>query len=326
MNSPAFNYLRQHIILLASIISVFLVFFSSCDKSEERIRIGYLPSLAASQMYVGIAEGYFEEAGIETEITEIYSGPELINALQSNSIDIAFGITPPLISARSTGINVKSIIGATYDSKEISEHRLMLPPDSEITKGEDLRGKTIAVVAEGTSDYFGLLQYLSAYNISESEVEIIQTPHPEMIFAISSNSVDAAAGIEPFITTGELSGQTRTFEYYYPEFQTEVGTYLAMNEFIQNNPELVKKFQGVIIKATEFINNNEEEFRGLLPKLENYGVKFKISESVADSVTIMGFKEHITSEGLSRIQEQLLAGGYLTQEIDLSACILPYNE
>ena len=298
-----------------------IILLSSCQKERpDVIKVGYLPSLAASQLYVGIANGYFSEENIMIEIQEIYSGPDIINALQSKSVDIAFGITPPLITARNKGIKVKSISGATYDSGEIREHRLMLQKDSKIRKPTDLIGKKIAVVAEGTSDYFGLLEYLDGNGVDKDDVEIIKTPHPEMIISIKGKFVDAAAGIEPFITMGMINKDVKVFDYYYPNEKIEVGTYLAHDDFIKTNRAIVKRFNAAIKKSTDFIKN-EKKFRELLPTLESYGIKFKLSKDVESSVRIMGFDYHVTEDGLNRIKKQLLKYGYIDKNIDVKECI-----
>ena len=317
--------MRRFIDLKFCIIAVLTVatafIFSSCNqKSQETIRIGYLPSLAASPMYAAIAEGYFEEEGLSVVIYEVYSGPELINALQGKGVDFAFGIVPPLIMARSKDIKIQSVCGATIDGKNIKEHRIMLHPDSDIKQGSDLKGKKIAVVAEGTSDYFGLVQYLEKQGLTINDVDIIKTPHPDMIFAIASKSVDAACGIEPFITIGELQGKVKVFDFYYPDESTEIGTYLANEEFIRNNPKIVERFTEAIEKGIAF-SNDHEKLRKLLPTLETYNIKFKISPEAANKVSIMGFNNSLTEEGVKRIMDQLIKFGDLKQAIDVSNCI-----
>ena len=268
------------------------------------VKVGYLPSLAASQMYIGIAKGYFEEEGLELEIQEILSGPEIISTLQSKSVDVAFGIVPSLVIARSNGASIKSIAGGTVDNGSVREHRLMLPIDSPIENGMDLKGKKIALVAEGTSDYFGLVQYLNKHGLTTDDVELIKTPHPNMIVAVASKSVDVAAGIEPFITLGEVEGKTKVFDYYYPDTPTEIGTYLSHEDYIAQNPQVVSAFSRAINKATVFIQN-EDSLRAMLPVLEEYGIKFKISEEVANRVIIMKFQPSLTPRGVQNIIDQL---------------------
>lgn len=316
------NLVKLRFFVTITIISVIVVslFYSCNSKTEETITIGYLPSLAASPMYAAIAEGYFKEEGLQVNIQEVYSGPELINALQGKGVDIAFGIVPPLIMARSKDIKIQSICGASIDGANIQEHRIMLHPDSEIKTANDLKGKKIAIVAEGTSDYFGLVQYLEKNGLTINDVEIIKTPHPDMIFAIASKSVDAACGIEPFITIGEIQGKVKVFDFYYPDEPTEIGTYLASEDFIENNKEIISRFNEAIEKGIDYANDHNK-LRTLLPTLEGHNIKFKISPEAANKVTIMGFNYSLTEIGVKNIMDQLIKFGDLNQPINVEDCI-----
>lgn len=293
--------------------------------ARQTVRVGYLPSLAASPFYAAVANGYFDEEGLDVKFQEIFSGPELVNALQGKAIDVAFSIVPPMILARSKGLPITSIVGATIDSKDVREHRIMLQVGSPIKTAADLKGKKIAVVAQGTSDHFGLLQYLDKNGLKESDVEIIKTPHPEMIFAIASRAVDAACGIEPFITIGKLQGKVEVFDYYYPDEPTEIGTYLVHEDYLTANPDASARFAHAIRKGNAFCQD-QAQLRRLLPTLEQYGIKFKMAEEAANAVTIMEFRDSLTEEGVTRVMNDLIAHGVLKEPIGVNACIQRTSE
>ncbi len=313
--------LKFGLLFLVIIAAVIFFVLPENEKSiQNTVRVGYLPSLAASPLYAGIVNGYFKDENLDVKISEVYSGPELVNALQGKGIDIAFGIVPPLIMARSKGIKIQSIYGATVDGAHVKEHRILLHPDSKIQKGSDLKGKKIAVVAEGTSDYFGLVQYLNKYDLTIDDVDIIKTPHPEMIFAIASKSVDAACSIEPFISIGEIQKKVKVFDFYYPDNPTEIGTYLANESYINNNPEIIRNFSRALNKGIAF-SNDHRKLRELLPNLEAHGIKFKLSPEVAEKVTIMEFRNSLSSDGIQDIMNQLINFGDLDSPIDAESCI-----
>jgi len=295
-----------------------LVCFLGCNKRDEQVvRIAYTPTLGPSQLYVGIAKGYFEEEGIKLEMSQFHGGaPDIVPAILGKSVDIGFPVVPSLIMARTNGVKIKSIGGCSFDSEHILEHRIMLPIDSEIKTAQDLRGKKIAVLAEGTSDYFSLLNYLKTNGIKKEDVEIVSVPFTEMIFALTSKSVDAAASTEPFITMGALEKKTKTFDYFYPIQDIEIVTAVAHEDFINDNPEIIAKFSRAIDRATNFINNEQEEFRKLLPTLGEYGIKFKISKEVADSFTILGYKSSITPAGVEAVMDMMIENNVLKTKID----------
>lgn len=333
MKRSGIGFTRQ---VSAFVVAIFLLTFAGCDRgvdersqtpkpavasqSKTKVKVGYLPSLAASQLYIGIVKGYFAEEGLDVEILEIYSGPEIVNALQSKSVDVAFGIVPPLVMVRSKGIPIKSIAGATLDGKEIRDHRILLAKDSPISKPEDLRGKKIALVAEPTSDGLGLLDYLEKNGVKRSDVQLIKTPHPEQVFAVVSKAVDAAASIEPFITIGLVDDKVKEFDFYYSDEPTEVGTYLVHEDLIKSKPELVAAFARAIAKATPLCQDHDA-LREILPTLPEKGIKFKVTPDVAQRLHIMGFRESLSEDGIRKVMEQLIHHGFMKEPIDVKSCI-----
>ena len=119
---------------------------------------------------------------------------------------------------------------------------------------------------------------------------------------------------------GAVEKKTRTFDYYYPAQILEVGTFMAHEDYINANPELIAKISRVIDKATKLIQN-EEEFRKLLPTLDQHGIKFKMSKEVADSVRIMGFRNQLTPEGLEAVMDMLIKNNVLKERINVEKCI-----
>lgn len=303
------------IILLIAVI-VWVSISPASQSGLTTIRVGYLPSLAAAQMYVGIDQGYFEQEGLSLEISEIYSAPDVIQALQSRSIDIGFGVVPSVALARANGVLVRCLVGATTDSAASQEHRLIVATDSPIDDVTDLIGKRIALVAEPTSDGIALFAYLSSHGIERSDLTFIKTPHPEMIVAVASGSVDAAASIEPFISEGRLGGHTRELVYYYPDDVTEVGTYIVHDDWLWANADSAEKFSRAILRATDWINSDSQRLRALLPQLGDVGIRFSVSAVAAEELHIPGFLYFPSRKGVEKLVAQLVQYGFLDQPID----------
>jgi len=305
------------------IIIGILICFLGCNKKDEQVvRIAYMPGLMTSQLFIGIARGYFEEEGIKVALSQFNNGPDIITAIRGKSVDIGFGLVPSLIISRTNGLNIKSIGGVTFENVNTRTSSLIVHIDSEIKSVQDLRGKRIAVIAEGTSEYFMLLRYLRINGIKKEDVEIISIPHTEMVFALTSKSVDVAAAPEPFITMGALDKKTKIFDYYYPDDKTiEIITALAHEDFINADPELIAKFSRVIDKTTDFINNNEEEFRKMLPALDQHGIRFKVSKEVADSFTMIGFRNAPTYAGVEAVMDVLIENNVIKEKINIENLI-----
>lgn len=76
------------------------------------VRIGVIPILAAAPVYVAEREGWLKAAGLAPTITTFESGPNMIQALASGTLDVYVAGVAPLGVARSRGIDVK-VVAAT---------------------------------------------------------------------------------------------------------------------------------------------------------------------------------------------------------------------
>ena len=76
------------------------------------VRIGVIPVIGAAPIFVARGEGWLKEAGLEPGFTVFESGPNMIQALASGTIDIYVAGIAPLAVARTKGIDVR-VVAAT---------------------------------------------------------------------------------------------------------------------------------------------------------------------------------------------------------------------
>ncbi|MBA4437566.1 MAG: ABC transporter substrate-binding protein, partial [Nitrosopumilaceae archaeon] len=99
---------------------------------ENKIRIAYFPNIGHAIPIVGMEKGFFaehlgEDVKIETRVFD--SGPQAIESLFANSVDLAYVGPGPAINGflNSNNQNVKILAGAASGGASFIVH-----PDSEI--------------------------------------------------------------------------------------------------------------------------------------------------------------------------------------------------
>ena len=90
---------------------------SYVDSSEEKIRVAFFPSIVHAVPIVGMENEVFKEnldEQIEIDVKIFDSGPQVIESLFSNSIDIAYVGPGPVINGylKSNGDALKILAGA----------------------------------------------------------------------------------------------------------------------------------------------------------------------------------------------------------------------
>ena len=89
------------------------------------VRVGYVPVIGASALFVLEGAGWAKEAGLDIRTTKFDSGPNAIQALASGTLDVlAIGVAPVAV-ARAKGIDVKVVAaGATGGSAFVASPAL----------------------------------------------------------------------------------------------------------------------------------------------------------------------------------------------------------
>lgn len=120
-------------------------------------------------LYLGLEKGWFAAEGLDIEFLPVPGGAvNLVPQLAQGAGDIAFAGGYTVIQARSRGVDVIGIHSASSESLwSLIAHR-----DAGIAGPEDLRGKTIGVVAFSSQTHFMVLGLLQAAGLTEADVNI----------------------------------------------------------------------------------------------------------------------------------------------------------
>ena len=87
------------------------------------VRVGYVPVIGASALFVLEGAGWAKEAGLDIRTTKFDSGPNAIQALASGTLDVlAIGVAPIAV-ARAKGIDVKVVAAGARAARASSRRR-----------------------------------------------------------------------------------------------------------------------------------------------------------------------------------------------------------
>src|SRR5947209_12564558 len=84
------------------------------------LRIGFIPVLGTSQIFVADQLGLLKAAGFTARFTNFESGPVMIQALASGTLDVYVGGVAPLAVARSKGVEVKVVAATAIEEMTVT--------------------------------------------------------------------------------------------------------------------------------------------------------------------------------------------------------------
>ena len=305
------------VIVLGSIVGVVL---NSNEKlSENNLRIAYFPNIGHAVAIVGTEMEFFSEkinpdVKIQSRIFD--SGPQVIESLFANSVDIAYVGPGPAINGflNSENNNIRILSGAASGGASFIVH-----PNSEINSASDFAGKKIAAPQIGNTQDVSLRNYLFENNLKTAEkggsVIVYNIANPDIYTLFVKGDIDGAWVAEPWATILETElGGYRLFveEDLWPNKQFASVLLIANIDYVKKNPEIISNFLVSHHDTVKWINDNPIETRNIF----NSFLKSYLGQSLPDDVVDISLSHiEITSnpipDSVYSFAEQANILGYL---------------
>lgn len=204
-------------------------------------------------------ENQFPNAKVEWK--EFSAGPQMLEALAVGAVDYGYvGNTPPIF-AQAAGKDLNYI---GYEVSADSSLALIVPPQSSISKIEDLKGKRVAL-QKGSNAHEFLSKILAIAGLGWNDIEPIYLPPADARAAFDKKSVDAWAVWDPFLAAAEKQGQAKVITKT-GDFNKTYSFYVANPKFIQAHPEATAGLLKALNDADQWIIKNQELALGVYQK------------------------------------------------------------
>jgi sulfonate transport system substrate-binding protein len=165
---------------------------SSPSASSSSVNLSSVTLNVGDQKGTG-AEAVLSAAGLLNSLpfhvtwSDFTSGPPMLEAMASGSVDIGgVGDAPPVFAA--SGGEAVEIVGARQTNGD--QDALLVPKNSPITSIQQLKGKKIAY-GSGSSANYNLLTVLTKASLTPKDVTLVNLQPALALAAFTSGSVDA---------------------------------------------------------------------------------------------------------------------------------------
>ena len=239
--------------------------FSQVESGQSKtLRIGYFPNINHAQAVIGLGNGDFQRAlGDNVQVTtQIFNaGPSAIEALFANQIDVTYIGPNPAINGyvQSNGEALRVISGAASGGAVF-----VVRNDSGINSPQDLANKKFSSPQLGNTQDVALRNFLLAngYNTKDKggNVEIIPARTADIVSLMTQKDIDGAWVPEPWgaklikETNAKVLVDEREL---WPDDQFVTAHIIARTDYLEENPEIVKKLLEAHIDETNWINDNK---------------------------------------------------------------------
>jgi len=257
--------IKNIILIIVAIIIIggmgIFTFNNFDDNDDGVVTIGYMPTDHHSALLIAEAQGQFEKNGIKTKLIQFNNGGDMMVALTSGDLDIAYvGISPALYSI-SKGVPAKIVSSVQNEGSGI-----VVDSGSNINSIKDLKGKTISTPGESSIQYILLAYALENEGLKIKDVSIVSMKVSSMMDALRTNNIDGMLVYEPYVTMATEEGVGKLIASSKDILPDHPCCVIVANEdFINNHKGDLEKILAIHENATNFINENPDEAAELLP-------------------------------------------------------------
>lgn len=324
---------RTLVSLILFLIVVGLVIFGIFQKKQEENKDGLTKVIVAevahsifyAPQYAAISEGYFEEEGLNIELTLTPGADAVTAAVLSGDAQIGFSGTEATIYVYNGGeknyLQVFAALtkrdGAFLVSREKIDNFTL----------EDLKGKTVLGGRKA-----GMPEMTLEWALRENNIDPVNDLNIDTSVAFAAMEGAFIGGTGDFVTLFEpnaTSVEKQGLGYVVAYVGTYGGAvpytaYNAKSSFIKENPELIKGFSKAIDKGLKFVRDNKPEV------IAESIISFFPDTSLEDLTTMINrykqsdaWRETITinEEEWKHIQDIMMASGELEEYVSFDKLI-----
>jgi len=279
-------------VLLAASLAIGLV--TGTAHAQEVVRLGNLK--LAHFGAVSYMTQLTNKCGIKVEEKLFAKGPDVMQAIVADELDVGATASEAAISARAVGIPIYVVAGFAKGGA-----RLVAATGSGIKTIEDLKGKRVGVTRGGIQEIL-LAAELGKHNMTFSDqpgkdVQITYLNYPDLNQALLGKNLDVIMQTEPQSSQAINNGfGVEVMKPYDTAIGTPVRTLVMTEKFYKEKPALAQKLMNCFVMATKMFIDD--------PKLASKYVRetlFKGQVSEADFDAAIGnapYSYDITPEHL----------------------------
>jgi NitT/TauT family transport system substrate-binding protein len=251
--------LRRNIGMAAAMAGLAAVVLAAPASAETtKVTIGLSGWTGFAPLTLAKEAGIFEKHGLDVTLKKIPQASRHL-ALASGDIQCAATTVETWIVWNANGVPAKQIfqMDKSYGADGIAVR-------SDVNGFADLKGKTVAASAPGTSPYFLLAWMLHKNGMKMSDVRVVNMEPGPAAQAFVADQNDAAMTYEPYLSTVRNApdkGKILATTLDYPAVMDTVGCTPA---FLSENPAAGKALADSYFAALEMIAAEKDKAYGIM--------------------------------------------------------------
>lgn len=254
--------------VLATLACLVLAGPAAAQQAPVPVRIGVIPVLGAAPIFVANGEGWLKEAGLAPAFTVFESGPNMIQALASGTIDVYVAGIAPLAVARTKGIDVRVVAATAVEEMVFVAGPKLAPFFASGTdkaeafrqfRAKEGRPARLATQPPGSVPNTTLQHWLwQVTKTGKADAELVPMGIDATQQAVLAGAVDGASIREPALTIVQARNPGIKLVALGGEmFPDQPGTVVGVfGAFADKNPVAVQGLVAALVRATDLLRTD----------------------------------------------------------------------
>jgi sulfonate transport system substrate-binding protein len=234
------------------------------SQADELIELtaGMVTGIDQIGLPIALEQGFFEDEGLDVTIARPYAtGVDALNALQAGENDtVQVGV--PMIGAVLRAMDLVALgnysgsatrLGSDATMALITKEGTGIDPDDLTT----LAGMRIAA-SFGTINHLYILALLDSVGLTPDDVELVNTPPPDMAVALLGGGVDAYSNWDPWPIIGLRDVPDAVEVIRGGDVIAYLGFNVTLRDFAEDNQETLERFLAALARADQWMRANPE--------------------------------------------------------------------
>ena len=321
------RYILLVIIILVMILGAVAAVVISHDEeqptttavSTTKVKLNEVTrSVFYAPQYAAIANGYFEEAGIEIDLATGQGADQVMTAVLSGQSDIGFAGPEASIYVYNEGKEDYTEVFAQLTKRDGSF--LVSREKNDDFKWSDVKGKTIIPGRKGGVPYM-TFEYVLKQNGLNPQTDLVLDDSIKfdlMAGAFSAGNADYVTLFEPTATQVQNAGKGYIVASV-GEASGEIPytAYFAKKSYIAENSELIQNFVNAIYKGQKWVESHTAAevaaaIQGFFPDTD-LSILTAAMQTYKD-IDAWTTTPYLTQEAFDRLQTVMTEAGELTQK------------
>ena len=232
-------------------------------QSLKKITIGYSSiSPASSPAWFAYEGGFFRKYGLDAQLIFIESGSRMVQTLVSGDVVAAQVGGAPVVQSNLQGSGVVIIAGLlnTMDYKFVVSR--------DITRPDQLKGKTVAVSRVGSSSDFATRYTLEKYGlVPDKDVAILQIgSQPARFSALESGRIHGVMIAIPLTARAAKLGLNVLADLQMLGLEYQHTSLAVSQNMIKTQPDLVRNVLKSFVEGIHYAKTHRKEALAILAK------------------------------------------------------------